>query len=122
MSFRKDKRGVSPVIGVLLMVAVTIIMAAIIMAWSSGITAPETPNTCGLSVSRINDSHIKVTVTSVQPSGADITNITSNNVQILLSPTVGSYNRSVALPRNTYTVMVCNWADGTKDVVYDAKL
>jgi flagellin-like protein len=121
-SVRKDKRAVSPVIGVILMVAITVIMAAIVMSHYSSIAVPEVSKKCGLSVSRINDTHIRVTVTSIHPSGADITNITCTDVQILSSPIVGSYNNTVSLNKNEYAVMVCNWADGARDVIYDAKI
>ena len=37
---RKDKKGVSPVIGVILMVAATIVIAAVVIAMLGGFTAP----------------------------------------------------------------------------------
>jgi len=38
---RKDKKGVSPVIGVILMVAATIVIAAVVIAMLGGFGAPE---------------------------------------------------------------------------------
>ncbi|HUV80419.1 MAG TPA: type IV pilin N-terminal domain-containing protein [Candidatus Bathyarchaeia archaeon] len=38
---RKDKKGVSPVIGVILMVAATIVIAAVVIAMLGGFTAPS---------------------------------------------------------------------------------
>jgi len=41
-SLRKDERGVSPVIGVILMVAITVILAAVIAAFVFGVGPPAT--------------------------------------------------------------------------------
>jgi len=41
-SLRNDKRAVSPVIGVILMVAITVILAAVIGAFVFGVTPPST--------------------------------------------------------------------------------
>ena len=38
---RRDKKGVSPVIGVILMVAATIVIAAVVIAMLGGFTAPK---------------------------------------------------------------------------------
>jgi len=39
----KDERAVSPVIAVILMVAITVVMAAIVSSWSAGVKAPTAP-------------------------------------------------------------------------------
>ncbi len=41
VKFLKDRRGVSPVIGVILMVAITVVMAAVIAAWVYGHGMPK---------------------------------------------------------------------------------
>jgi len=64
---QQNDDGVSPVIGVILMVAITVVMAAIVSSWSSGVKAPNTPTTVGLDVSRTNYD-ISVLVTSIDPS------------------------------------------------------
>lgn len=71
----EDDHGVSPVIAVILMVAITVVMAAIVSSWSSGVKAPTTPTTVGLDISRSN-TNITVVVTAIDPaSSAPITNI-----------------------------------------------
>jgi len=65
----KNNEGVSPVIGVILMVAITVVMAAIVSSWSSGIKAPNTPTTVGLDITR-SVNNVSVLVTSIDPAGA----------------------------------------------------
>jgi len=66
---RKNDEGVSPVIGVILMVAITVVMAAIVSSWSSGVKAPNTPTTVGLDITR-SDYNVSVLVTSIDPASA----------------------------------------------------
>jgi flagellin-like protein len=73
---RKNDDGVSPVIGVILMVAITVVMAAIVSSWSSGVKAPNTPTTVGLDITRSN-YNVSVLVTSIDPtSAAPLQNLT----------------------------------------------
>lgn len=65
----KDNEGVSPVVGVILMVAITVVMAAIVSSWSSSIKAPTAPTTVGLDISRI-DKNISMVVTIIDPASA----------------------------------------------------
>ncbi|MBU3966178.1 MAG: type IV pilin, partial [Euryarchaeota archaeon] len=65
----KDDRGVSPVIAVILMVAITVVMAAIVSSWSAGVKAPTTPTTVGLDIARNNDT-IAIVVTAIDPASA----------------------------------------------------
>ncbi len=64
-----DDRGVSPVIAVILMVAITVVMAAIVSSWSAGVKAPTAPTTIGLDVAR-STNIITVIVTSIDPPSA----------------------------------------------------
>ncbi len=65
----KDDEGVSPVIAVILMVAITVVMAAIVSSWSAGVKAPTTPTTVGLDISRSTDN-ITVVVTAIDPASS----------------------------------------------------
>jgi len=130
-SFWKNTKAVSPVIGVILMVAVTVVMAAIIMNWSSSISAPETPKQCGISVSRINTTHLRATVTSIVPVGATInyinytndagdeTIVFNNNDESIV---VGCTNNNIPLSAGRYTVFIVEWGDTTKDILFDTKI
>lgn len=76
-----DIKAVSPIIGTILMVAITVIMAAIIANWSSGVKAPQQPQTVGLDVSRLSQSNITITVTSIDPPSTVVSkvNVTFKN-------------------------------------------
>ncbi|MDI9642568.1 MAG: type IV pilin N-terminal domain-containing protein [Archaeoglobales archaeon] len=67
---RKDEKGVSPVIGVILMVAITVILAAVIASFVFGMSGTVTkPKTPGLSLKRIDTDTISVVITDM--GGAD---------------------------------------------------
>lgn len=65
----KDDRGVSPVIAVILMVAITVVMAAIVSSWSAGVKAPTTPTTVGLDIAR-DGTNISMVVTAIDPASS----------------------------------------------------
>lgn len=137
-SLLKNVRAVSPVIGVILMVAVTVIMAAIIMSWSSGIKAPETPRQCSVTVNRIDANNISITVTSREPTNEYIDFINYSGVvksalvsnQMVMNQTAGSgtvlvgqVNSSVPHDRGEHLVVTCTWQrDGKMSVLYDARI
>jgi flagellin-like protein len=88
---RKNDEAVSPVIGVILMVAITVVMAAIVSSWSSGVKAPNTPTTVGLDITR-SYYNVSVLVTSIDPSSAaplQLLNISYKNVS---SPGIINFN------------------------------
>ena len=66
----KDDRAVSPVIAVILMVAITVVMAAIVSSWSAGVKAPTAPTTVGLDINRQN-TNITVVVTAIDPASSE---------------------------------------------------
>jgi len=70
-----DDEAVSPVVGTILMVAITVIMAAIIASWSAGIKAPQTPATVGLDVARSTQYNVTITITSIDPPQTVINNL-----------------------------------------------
>lgn len=76
-----DDQAVSPIIATILMVAITVIMAAIIANWSAGIKAPVQPQSVGLDVSRLSQYNVTVTITSIDPPNAvvDVLKITFRN-------------------------------------------
>jgi len=79
--FVDDNQAVSPIIATILMVAITVIMAAIIANWSAGVKAPVQPQSVGLDVSRLSASNVTVTITSIDPPYAvvDVIKITFRN-------------------------------------------
>jgi len=124
----KDDRAVSPVIAVILMVAITVVMAAIVSSWSSGVKAPTVPTTVGLDISRDNNN-ITIVVTSIDPaSSARIPAINATYTNL----TGGGYTRTnmsdvdVGGSGTLYTpdagpsklVIVATFKDGSKKVLY----
>ena len=122
----EDEQGVSPVIAVILMVAITVVMAAIVSSWSSGVKAPTTPTTVGLDIAR-SGNNITVVVTSIDPSSASplpyinstYTNATAKVYGNMSSVDVG---HSVTLNTNeigpNQLVVVASYKDGSKKVLY----
>lgn len=124
----KDDRGVSPVIAVILMVAITVVMAAIVSSWSAGVKAPTTPTTIGLDIAR-NNYNISIVVTAIDPassapislinvsyynysvSNAAAANITNANVGDSLSINTGSATLQQIIVTATYK-------DSSKKVLY----
>jgi flagellin-like protein len=74
-----DDRGVSPVIGVILMVAITVILAAVIASFVLGFGDSVSQNVqAGASIT-VDQSSDNVTVTWVSSGNADSLNVTSSN-------------------------------------------
>ena len=84
-----DKKAVSPVIGIVLMVAITIIMAAIIMNWSSGISAPDIPKQISVTIIRSDEFVGTMTVSSIRPEGTTIQALTVINETGVLTDSGG---------------------------------
>jgi len=61
-----NEKGVSPVIGVILMVAITVILAAVIASFVFGLGGTVKPaKTPGFSVTRVNASLVQVVLTNL---------------------------------------------------------
>ena len=120
----RDEKAVSPVIGVILMVAITVILAAIIGMHVFGIvdTVPET-KTVSIYGYR-NDTTVNFVVTSIDPVGTSITNITSNVGDIGGTDFgIGDEFYITGVDSiGTRVVLVAAFGDGTSQVVYTSKL
>ncbi|VVB91219.1 Uncharacterised protein [uncultured archaeon] len=130
VGFLKEERGVSPVIAVILMVAITVVMAAIVSSWSSGIKAPTTPTTVGMDISRNNDT-LTLVITAIDPaSSAPLptmnisymnwsgtafvkNNTLLSNVDVGFSTNILTQNASVKP-----VVITVTFKDGSKKVIY----
>ncbi len=121
---RMDEKGVSPVIGVILMVAITVILAAVIASFVFGMGGQLQPTkTPGFTVKRTNDTTVEITLTSYggaqeinscslkQPSGITGTHDFSG-IGDTWQVTDSALDGPVRL------VMVCN-VDGNDQVVLD---
>jgi len=131
---KKDESGVSPVIGVILMVAITVVMAAIVSSWSAGVKAPTRPTTVGLDITR-DETYVTTIITAIDPtSAAPITNMSfqykywnGNSTEGSFS-TNSTYNTSIdvgfsrTIDTNSNTVkqfvITATFKDGSKRVIF----
>ncbi len=93
MRFRKNEEAVSPVIGVILMVAITVILAAVIAAFVFGMGTPEKTPTANLKgtingINWINISHEGGEDVKLSDVTITVTNETSGNAEtgIVIEP------------------------------------
>ena len=100
MKFRENEDAVSPVIGVILMVAITVILAAVIAAFVFGMAGNiETQKNVALTAKQISNNQLQVTV----QSGADLS--TLQYLRIEVAPSGGESETCYAhVEGNTKTV------------------
>ena len=130
----KNEEGVSPVIGVILMVAITVVMATIVSSWSSGVKAPNTPTTVGLDITRYG-TMVSVLVTSIDPASAaplpslninyqnwsgssfntNITNMTNANVGNIIEIETNNFTQKRVIVSATYK-------DNSKKVLFSQEV
>ena len=110
MKFNKNEEAVSPVIGVILMVAITVILAAVIAVFVFGM-ADDIQGTHVVSVTSkmVNDSHIMVTY----QGGADANAVTKINATIYKGDTASDQTKE--LPESGKTLTVGNTITLKKD-------
>jgi flagellin-like protein len=140
MALRKDEKGVSPVIGVILMVAITVILAAVIASFVFGMgstvkktyfvsaVASETncdPNskTCDVQIVYTGGpDDPAVSSVSAKATRPDQINSTTCNFDTG-KPSVGAVatcpNAGSPADRNTHVVVVATFTDGTQQVILD---
>ena len=119
----RSKRGVSPVIGVILMVAATIVIAGVVMGMLGKFGPPPAPKTVGLSVSRINSSAVAVTLTAISPAGTNITSITFTGASgSMSSPTIGTTTTLTTTSSPAHIIATAYFEDGTSQVVLDTRV
>jgi len=130
-NIRKEEEAVSPIIGTILMVAITVIMAAIISSWSSGIKAPESPKTVGLDISRTNATLVQVTINSIDPPTAVLTFLNFTNasaagnasqIQNMTNPTVGNTTAFTVGSYNEFVVITARFTDNSVKVLYSQRV
>ena len=124
MKFNKNDEAVSPVIGVILMVAITVILAAVIAAFVFGMAGNiSKTRTVAFTAAHPTSSSVVVTNMGGQDVGAltgvDIT----GDVEGTLGTTVGStkgYTTAITGPNHVLVTGTFN--DGTKQVLLDTRV
>ena len=129
---KMDEKGVSPVIGVILMVAATIVVAAVVMGMLGGFSPPKKTYAVGASASRINSSAISITylggpdqasVDTKAYSYVIISNASGTYVGGRFLPTVGNSTVITGLQSayagREHVVVNVTFIDGTTQVILD---
>jgi len=131
-SYRNDE-AVSPVIGVVLMVAITVILAAVISTYVFGMTTSVPKEyVVGATFQQLDTDHVTITYIGGQDA-ASVTNLTVS-INSLYAGTIGSDDGSVlkvgcsttftanpphSFVRNTHVVTTAHFLDGTSQVILD---
>jgi len=118
----RSKRGVSPVIGVILMVAATIVIAGVVMGMLGGFGPPKTGYVITVTAAENATGYIHV----VFAGGPDANMVESfsckvDDTDLTLDSTVGSTNSTQGTkgPNNNHVIVTATYKDGTSAVVLD---
>ena len=123
-SFKKDENAVSPVIGVILMVAITVILAAVIGAFVFGMGGSvQKTYTIGVTASQSNTSAVTFTFQG-GPDAGEVTalNATVGTNTAVPAPavTVGTtWTSGGASSGRDHVVVVATFTGGSQQVVLD---
>ena len=134
MKIRSDEEAVSPVIGVILMVAIVVILAAVIAAFVFGMAGNvQTTKTVGVTVAQVNNSSMMQTfqggkdaalvmdlTSKVTPSDGSGEIVEKWNSPLMVGDThIVIGNSSGAFTGRDHVVVVANFTDGSTQVVLD---
>ena len=127
----KNEEAVSPVIGVILMVAITVILAAVIAAFVFGMTGSvQTTKTVAVTAQINDEKYLEVTF----QGGADAASVQNLTLMIdgnetpaatlgneTVPPKIGASNKSDTKiePGKSHAVVVATFKDGSSQVVLD---
>jgi flagellin-like protein len=130
MKFLKREDAVSPVIGVILMVAITVILAAVIAAFVFGMAGSVSKTKSVAAAARQSGTAIVVTWeggqdnTYVSVYNMTLTDSSGANIDCCpvagFPPVVGNTTQFIgATPGNDHVIVVGYFTDGTQQVVLD---
>ena len=124
-----DEKGVSPVIGVILMVAATIVIAAVVMGMLGGFGPPRKVYSISVTAEERNPPGGSPTIYITYHGGPDAGSVVSFNITVngvappqTLNTTVGS---SVSITGahpgagNDHVIVTAKFADGSEQTVLD---
>jgi len=130
MKFRENDEAVSPVIGTILMVAITVILAAVIAAFVFGMAGNvQTTKTVAATATQQGNN-----ITVTYQGGADHQSVENLTVIVTASDTGESFNETSdgkpqvgrswtfvgnGTPGRDHVVVVAEFTDGTSQVVLD---
>ncbi|HUU75682.1 MAG TPA: type IV pilin N-terminal domain-containing protein [Methanoregulaceae archaeon] len=123
----QNEEAVSPVIGVILMVAITVILAAVIAAFVFGLAGTTgSSKNVGVTVSENETGYLitwqggvdlgKITEFSVKNDTEDKIAVGESN-----SPSVGQVNFTEGKSDNEHILIVAAFDDGSEQVIFDKR-
>jgi archaeal type IV pilus assembly protein PilA len=125
MAFTKNDEAVSPVIGVILMVAITVILAAVIAAFVFGMAGNvQKTKVVSFTLSRPSSGQVTATFQGGQDSGS----LTSANWSVNGGTPFTSANSTIgntftfAAAQNAHIIGVATFNDGSQQVVIDTTI
>ena len=124
MAYTKNDEAVSPVIGVILMVAITVILAAVIAAFVFGMAGGvSATKNVAITAQRTATNTISVTNMGGQDVGALSSIAISGDVSGSLGTGVGA-TADVTAPdaSNDRVIVTGTFSDGTKQVLLDTRV
>ena len=130
MSYKKNDNAVSPVIGVVLCVAITVILAGIVAAFAFGMVGDQkSPKTVGVAVARVTTSTITatinagdvsqltaLTVEAYQDNGSSIIETAPTNTIGTVTTVTGTFTK------NNRVKVVAKFLDGDEKIIFDASI
>jgi flagellin-like protein len=130
MKFGKNDEAVSPVIGVILMVAITVILAAVIAAFVFGMgSSLQASHNAAYKVSRDSNNNANIVLNGLDSdihikSGAiNYVNSTGEqNVTSLTALTIGSIQPFDINQNTTRVIVNVTFSDNSQKVVLDSKI
>ena len=135
MNFKQNEEAVSPVIGTILMVAITVILAAVIAAFVFGMTGNLDTNKQVAATASLSGTNVIITYQG-GPDNADVTEITytvqdsdvTNGTPVTIAKTdlkVGQkWNSDISgfTGENALVTVSAKFTDGTEQVILDTNL
>ena len=111
LKFRENEDAVSPVIGVILMVAITVILAAIIATFAFGMSGDiETQKQVAVSAKQIAENKLQVTV----QSGADLSSLQYLRIEVTKPDSSTTISYAYVDTSNSKPTVISNTPDSTK--------
>jgi archaeal type IV pilus assembly protein PilA len=129
---KKNEEAVSPVIGVILMVAITVILAAVIAAFVFGMAGNiQKTKVVSATLSRANSNNVTVTFQGGQDAGSLQSicwTVNGGNAGLQASPTaatgilqIGS-TATITAASNSHVIGVATFSDGSQQVIIDTNI
>jgi len=130
MALRKDEKGVSPVIGVILMVAITVILAAVIASFVFGLSGTVAKQkTPGITATRLNSTGFELVLRdwggATNITGCSLMNVTAGT-NVLTGQSFTEVGGRIIYSNTTYGTpglfrLTCD-VDGNRQVVWEGRI